>query len=231
VIARVSTTTFVALVLCASPCLADELPKHHQQGFEPSIYVGVGGYANQLRFAGDRWASGELEPSVGLHADLAYRIIPPLDLGLHVFHQWIATDNAGAGVSARATAPGAGILGRVHPLAILAPHLPIDVTLGTGFDFSAAARQRRETTTGAVTTESHAAVTGFAVPFWLSFDVFVARTIALGLVGIWSPWFRVEECRHEGASGLSAQCQREPLSSDKYLFFGLGARFHLDFVH
>jgi hypothetical protein len=205
-------------------------PRHHDQGFEPSVYVGVGGYADHLRFSGAPWASGKLEPSVGVHADLAYRIVSVFDLGLHVFHQWIAAENVEENVEVRTTAPGAGLLARVHPLAVLAPRLPLDVALGTGFDVSAAARQKKETTTPGGKIEQHSAVTGFAVPFWLSFDVFVTNRVALGVLGMWAPWFRVEECRYEGTSGLTTQCKREPTASDRYLFLGLGARVHLEFV-
>ena len=215
----------------AQPERADpNRPTHHDQGFEPSIYVGVGGYSNQLRFTGKPWATGDLEPSVGVHADLAYRIVPIFDLGLHVFHQWIDATNLQENVEVRTTAPGAGILGRVHPLAVLAPRLPLDIALGTGFDVSAAARQKKETKTATVTIEEHSAVTGFAVPFWLSMDVFVLKNLALGMLAMWSPWFRVEECRYAGSSGVSTDCRREPTASDRYVFFGVGARIHLEFV-
>ena len=87
-----------------------------------------------------------------------------------------------------------------------------------------------ETKTATGIVEEHSAVTGFAFPFWISTDVFVMKNFALGMLGMWSPWFRVEECRYAGSSGVSNDCRREPAAADRYLFFGVGARVHLEFV-
>lgn len=195
-------------------------------GFEPSIHVGVGTFPSHLTFdETSAWAPGTRNAAGGVHLDLAYRFGRPVDLGLHVFHQWLVV--RGVDGDSEATASGAGVLARLHPLTALWPRLPIDLSFGVGLDLFASARQTTETRTASGTTEERASIPGFAMPVWLGLDV-VLGDVALGLVAIWTLWWRNEECASVG-TGLPA-CHRVSSAPIQYLFLGAGLRVHLEFV-
>ena len=195
-------------------------------GFEPSVHVGVGTFPSHLIFDGSpAWAPGRRNAAAGVHLDLAYRFAPLVDGGLHVFHQWLVVD--GVDANSESTASGAGILGRLHPLTALWPRFPLDLSLGIGLDFFASARQTTEPRPPSTTPESRQSVPGFAMPVWLGLDVLIGD-VAVGLVGIWTLWWRVEECSSVG-TGLP-ECRRVSSAPIQYLFLGLGVRLHLEFV-
>ena len=219
--------TVVLLAWLSQASIASAEPRQ-RVGFEPSAHVGVGTFPSHLTFDGaPAWAPGRRNATVGVHLDLAYRFAPLIDVGLHVFHQWLVVDGLDAGSDATATASGAGTLVRLHPLTALWARLPIDLSLGVGFDFFASARQTTESRSGATTTESRAAIPGVSVPVWVGLDV-VLGAAALGVVAIWAPWWRIEECTSM-ATGVP-ECRRESSAPTAYLFLGLGFRLHLEFV-
>src|SRR4051812_7881266 len=110
-----SVTVAVALVVLAraAPAAADEAtPAQMRTGFEPKLYAGGGGV-----FESAKLTVGQRTPSFGLHALLSYRIAMPLDLGLHVFHQWQDVVGLPAGANgAYSSAAGGGVVARVHPV-------------------------------------------------------------------------------------------------------------------
>ena len=224
--------TFVAAVTAtlsfSTVAAAAESPSEDYAGFEPSIHIGVGGFARDLTFEGAvEPFPGRRTPAVGAHLNLAYRFSPLFDLGLHVGHQWLSVDGLAPGTDATATAVTAGLLARLHPIVALLPGFPIDVSVGAGFDFYAGARQTTKPSAGSMEAESRHAAPGFALPVWLGIDV-VFGDLALGVVGIWSPWWLSESCSGVG-DGLP-DCQQETSSPEHYLFIGLGVRLHLEFV-
>lgn len=205
-------------------------------GFEPSLHVGLGGFAGELALESGPveeslgragWAAGRRRPSVGAHLVLAYRFGALLAAGLHVYHQWLDVGGLPNGTDGTATSPGAGLLVRVHPLAALWPRLPIDLSVGVGFDFIVYARQATEDGSDPDSIEVRNTATGVAMPVLLGLDV-VVGDIAFGVMGMWSPWWRLEECRAEGTGDPS--CERETSGFEQYLFIGAGARLHLEFV-
>jgi hypothetical protein len=194
-----------------------------QTGFEPTVVVGAGGFVRTQQTAA--WALGQRNPSVAIHALLAYRVFPPIDLGLHVSHQWLNVTGLPDGASAYASAAGGGMMARFHPLS-LGNIEWIDPSIGIGADMFAYSRQATRLTIPAE-SELRDAVSGASLLLHAGLDVLITEGLALSGFAIWSPWWLAETCSSQG-TGLPA-CQPTP-DTAYYYFVGLGLRLHLRFV-
>src|SRR5204863_6770218 len=105
------TVTAVAVALASSA-----MAQASRTGLEPTIVVGAGGFVPTAQTAS--WAVGDRNPFVAVHALLAYRVFPPIDLGLHVAHQWLSVSGLPQGASAYASAAEGGMVMRFHPLSL-----------------------------------------------------------------------------------------------------------------
>jgi hypothetical protein len=216
------------ILLAGGAASAEDRAGRSHSGFAPSIAVGVGGFARQLRFEGTPdWAPGRRTPAGAVHIQLAYRFGPPLDLGLHIAHQWLGQEGLDAQSSAFATASSAGILARLHPLTMLWPSSPLDLSLGVGFDFFASARQTTTTDVAGMSVESRQAVPGFALPLWLGLDLLLGLA-SVGVAAIYAPWWSSEVCTGVG-TGLPA-CEKRSAPPEHYFFLGISLGLNLEFV-
>lgn len=205
-------------VLLASGAMAQT----SRTGFEPTIVVGTGGFTSSQQLAS---AVGQRNPSVAVHALLAYRVIPLIDLGLHVAHQWLNVSDLPQGASAYASAAGGGMVARFHPLSLLNLEW-IDPSIGVGADMFAYSRQATRLTIP-VESELRDAVSGASLLLVAGLDLPIASGLALSGSAIWSPWWLAESCSSQG-TGLPT-CQ--PAAGTAYYYFiGLGLRLHLRFV-
>src|SRR5438067_34987 len=138
-IAAVAFVAFVAFVARAGGTHAatgDPAAPPLRTGFEPKLYAGAGGVLESATLS-----VGQRRPSFGIHALLSYRIAMPIDLGLHVFHQWQDVAGLPAGASAYSSAAGGGVLARVHPLSFFFDAPFFDPSIGIGTDFFVYERQ------------------------------------------------------------------------------------------
>jgi hypothetical protein len=193
-------------------------------GFEPAAFVGIGGFVPTPQLAS--WTIGQRNPSVALHALLAYRVVPAIDLGLHVAHQWLAvSDLPQEADSAYASAAGGGLAMRFHPLSLTKADW-IDPSIGVGVDLFAYSRQATRITTPEE-SEVRDAISGASALLIAGLDVAIANGLALSGCAIYSPWWLAESCSSQG-TGLPA-CQ-PATGTAHYYFVGLGLRLHLRFV-
>lgn len=204
-------------VLLASSALAQT----GQTGFEASVVVGGGGFAPDPQLA---WA-GERNPSVAIHAVLAYRIFPPIDLGLHVAHQWLRVSGLPQGASAYASAAGGGMVMQFHPLSLAGIDW-LDPSIGVGADMFAYSRQATRLTIP-VESEVRDAVSGASVLLVAGLSYALSKGLALTGSAIWSPWWLAESCSSQGTALPTCQPNAGTAS---YYFVGLGLRLHLRFV-
>lgn len=193
-------------------------------GLEPTVLVGTGGFVPSPQVSS--WAMGERNPSVAIQALLVYRVFPPIDLGLHVSHQWLHVSGLPDGASAYASAAGGGLVVRFHPLS-LANIDWIDPSVGVGVDMFVYSRQATRLTSP-VDVELRNAVSGASLPLMASLDIEVTKGLALSGSAMWGPWWLAESCSSQG-TGLPA-CQATAGALVYYYFLGLGLRLHLRFV-
>lgn len=214
--------TAAAMLLLAPVAQAAAAQDNDPTGFEATVVAGAGTFAGATS-----WAPGERFASVGLHGFLAYRFSRPVDLGVHVFNQWLAVKGLSEGSSAVTFAASGGLLLRFHPLSLLQINR-VDLSLGVGFDFFEYGRQTTRGDDAGPTGLRTDAVSGVAIPVVLGLDLFVTRAVALGAIALWSPWWRSEACSAEGATAMACADAVSPPSH--YLFVGLGLRLHLRFA-
>lgn len=188
------------------------------QAFEASVVIGGGGFTRAA------WAAGARRPSAAVHGVISYRVAVPIDLGIHVFNQWLAVTGLPEGVSASALAAAGGFIARFHPLALLGI-ARVDLSIGAGVDFFAYGRQ---TTQEADQPPQTVSSPGVALPVALGLDLFVNRIVALGAFVLWSPWWQTETCASSGAGAQA--CERAGSGADHYLFAGVTVRLHLRFA-
>jgi hypothetical protein len=192
-------------------------------GLEPTISVGTGGFFPSQSISS--LAMGQRDPFVAIHVLLLYRVFPPIDLGLHSAHQWLAVSGLPAGASAYSSAAGGGMMTRFHPLS-LANISWIDPSIGVGVDMFAYSRQTTRLTVPVV-DEIRNAISGVALPLVLGLDFMVLDSLALSGTAMWGPWWFAEACSSQG-TGLPA-CA--PTTGTSYYYYlGLGLRLHLQFV-
>ena len=192
-------------------------------GFEPSVVVGVGGFApTRLQSS---WATGQRNPSVAIHALLAYRVLRPVDIGLHVAHQWLDVDDLPDGASAYASAAGGGLALRFHPLA-LANIDWIDPSIGVGADMFVYSRQATRLP-ASEDGDLRDAISGASALLIAGLDVSIVEGLALSGSAIWAPWWLAESCSSEGTSVPLCQPNAGIIH---YFFVGIGLRLHLRFV-
>lgn len=214
--------TAFAVVLLATAAQAAPTSERDATGFEASIVVGPGTFAGATA-----WAPGERTASVGVHGFLAYRFSGPVDLGVHVFNQWLAVRGLSAGSTAVTWAAAGGLMMRVHPLSLL--HITrVDLSLGVGLDFFQYARQTTQGDDAGPSGLQTDAVSGAAVPVVLGLDLVVTRLFAVGVIALWSPWWHTEACSSQGTA--AAACEGRVSPPVHYLFLGLGVRLHLRFA-
>lgn len=212
---RAAATCFVL----ASSALAED-----HTGFEPTVLVGAGGFAPSGFMSS--WAEGERKPSVAIHALLVYRVFSPIDIGVHVGHQWLSVTGLPDGASAYSSAAGGGMVVRFHPLSLFQVEW-IDPSIGLGADMFAYSRQATRLPPD-LDMENRNAISGAALPLVGGLDFVVAKGLALSAVAMWSPWWLAESCSSQGTA-LPA-CQRTAGTPESYFFVGLGLRLHLRFV-
>ncbi|MBI3183748.1 MAG: hypothetical protein HYZ28_16550 [Myxococcales bacterium] len=215
-----------AIVVAAPLALAEPVHEQDVTGFDPSIIVGWGGFSEGSDPSDFGWAPGERHPSAAIHVVATYRLFRPLDLGLHVVHQWLGTRGLPEGTTAYASAAAGGLIARVHPLSIWRLDT-LDLSLGAGLDLFAYVRQDTRAAEIDATVQRDA-VTGAALPLIAGLDVFVGRTVAVGATAIWGPWWRVESCASQGNGPTS--CQRVAAPTQQYFFLGVSCRLHVQFV-
>ena len=210
--------------LLGANALAQSKPEADTNYFVTSVVVGPGGFVRKLP-----WAPGERSFSAGLHALIAYRVLSVFDVGIHLSNQWLRVDGLSPGASAFAWTTAGGVAMRFHPLRML-DIVRVDPSVGVGVDFFAYGRQ---TTTwpaadGREPTVQDDAVPGASLPVSVGLDIAVTKGFALGLLGIWGPWWHTEAC---SSSGLGAStCEARTTLPEHYFFVGLGCRLNLRFV-
>ena len=192
-------------------------------GVEPCL---LGGFGGVIAAGAPPLSIGDRAPSFALQGLVGYRLFAPLDVGLHVFHQWQEVVGLPAGASAYSSAAGGGAFARIHPLAIFSDVTWIDPSVGAGFDLFA--YERQDTRFAGASRSLRSARSGAALPVIAAVDVPIFEALSVSGVGIWGPWWNGETCASQGNGVPACGPTTEPATS--YFFVGVGLRLHLRFV-
>jgi hypothetical protein len=216
--------------------------RDERTGLVVAGYVGVGGFSNGAAFQQNGMrATGSTDASVGLQAEVGYRIVPAFTAGLHGTYQFLSVNRDRAmipsGTSASAGAGAFGVYGRVHPLAFMRGGgdgiSRVDLFAGIGIDFVASAFIGTHTEGVPIfgTVDTVAQTAGVAMPISIGVDFGLTRNIAIGAL-LQASYWTADSIALDTHSGIGSthnvQYGREP---EWYFFAGVGVRGTFNFLH
>lgn len=196
---------------------AMEAPALTRHRFEGAAYLGIGSFTNTTSPFQDTSSSlttSVVGPSVGLHLQAGYRVVPRVSLGTRFGYQAFSKGDSTRDLTI------SGLMFGAYARLYFSPNFAqgaLEPWVGVGFDFVSSVSSTTTSSSGRSDTTS---ISTFGLPLSVGVDYNVGRNVSVGAIATLSVMIPREAC-----AGNS--CASSGLASNIYWFVGIGARYNL----